>query len=273
MCSKIKVGSNKYLKRFCGVHKRTFNLMLKVLTSIYKNLYKNGGRPSKSTIKNKLMMTLIYLRAYSTYFHIGVLFNYSESQTYKIINQVLDFLIDSKVFIKNEDTDSFQFNANSEYIIDVTECSIQRPKYNQKKYYSGKKKNHTIKIQLLIDKESKEIISFDIDAGSVHDFEVFKKTSDKFRKDIKLLADSGYQGIKDIMPEAEIPHKKTKNKDLNDQQKEFNKNLSSKRVIIEHVNRRLKIFKSIGLTYRSRVSTFMKIIKCIVLMHNYELSL
>ena len=66
------------------------------------------------------MMTLIYLREYSTYFHIGVLFNYSESQVYKIINQIIDFLIDSNVFIKNEDTDSFQFKANSEYIIGIT---------------------------------------------------------------------------------------------------------------------------------------------------------
>ena len=75
------------------------------------------------------------------------------------------------------------------------------------------------------------------------------------------------------MPEAEIHHKKTKSKDLDDQQKAFNKNLSSKRVVIEHINRRLKVFESIGLTYRSRVKTIVKIIKCIVLMHNYELSL
>ena len=96
----------------------------------------------------------------------------------------------------------FQFNANSEYIIDVTECSIQRPKYNQKNIIQEKRKS--IQIQLLIDKEIKEIINFEINAGSVYDFELFKKISDKFCKDIKLLADSGYQGIKDIMPEAEF---------------------------------------------------------------------
>ena len=97
-------------------------------------------------------MTLIYLRAYSTYFAIGAQFNYSESQAYKIINQVINFLIDSKLFIKNQDADFFQLNVHSEFIIDVTECTIQRPKYNQKEYYSGKKKKHTIKIQLLINK-------------------------------------------------------------------------------------------------------------------------
>ena len=89
------------------------------------------------------MMTLMYLRAYLTYFHISILFYYSESHSYKIINQIIDFLIDSNVFIKNEDTDFFQFNTNSEYIIVVTECYIQRPRYNLNIYYSGKKKKDT----------------------------------------------------------------------------------------------------------------------------------
>ena len=121
-------------------------------------------------------MTLIYLRTYSTYLYIGSQFKYSESQAYKIINQVIKLLIHSNVCIKNQDTKFFQLNVHSEYIIHVTKCTIQRPKYNQKEYYSGEKKKHTIKIQLLINKESNAIISYDLDSGSVHDFELFKKT-------------------------------------------------------------------------------------------------
>ena len=60
-------------------------------------------------------------------------------------------------------------------------------KYNQKNIIQEKRKS--IQIQLLIDKKSKEIISFGIDAGSTYDFKLFKKNSDKFRKDIKLLTD------------------------------------------------------------------------------------
>ena len=44
------------------------HLMVKVLDFIYKNLYKHGGKLSRSSIKDKLMMTLIYLRASSIYF-------------------------------------------------------------------------------------------------------------------------------------------------------------------------------------------------------------
>ncbi len=38
------------------------------------------------------------------------------------------------------------------------ECSIQRPSDNQKDFYSGKQKEHTLKIQVLIDRETKKII-------------------------------------------------------------------------------------------------------------------
>lgn len=41
-------------------------------------------------------------------------------------------------------------NENSENrLLDVTEIRIQRPKYNQKSKYSGKKKYHTMKIQII----------------------------------------------------------------------------------------------------------------------------
>jgi hypothetical protein len=38
----------------------------------------------------------------------------------------------------------------SYYLIDATEQEINRPKKGQKKYYSGKKKKHTIKNQIII---------------------------------------------------------------------------------------------------------------------------
>jgi len=58
-------------------------------------------------------------------------------------------------------------------VVDVTEMAIERPK-KQKKIYSGKKKHHTIKAQLTIHYETKQIISTAITYGSVHNFQLFK---------------------------------------------------------------------------------------------------
>ena len=44
-------------------------------------------------------------------------------------------------------------------------------------------------------------------------------------KEIKIKADKGYQGIKKIHPNSEIPYKKSKKKPLNKEQKKYNRNL------------------------------------------------
>jgi len=40
--------------------------------------------------------------------------------------------------------------------IDATESPIERPSKKQKKYYNGKQKQHTFKLSVIIDLESKE---------------------------------------------------------------------------------------------------------------------
>ena len=47
-----------------------------------------------------------------------------------------------------------------EFLVDATEREIQRPKdkTNQQFYYSGKKKRHTVKNQLLVNSTSKKIL-------------------------------------------------------------------------------------------------------------------
>ena len=68
--------------------------------------------------------------------------------------------------------------------------------------YSGKKKKHTLKTQVLVTITGK-ILALDIDKGRTHDFKVFKqsKSSRKITAS-KILADSGYVGIHKLCPNA-----------------------------------------------------------------------
>ena len=97
----------------------------------------------------------------------------------------------------------------SEKLVDVTECIVQRPKDSelQTYYYSGKKKKHTIKIQLIVDEKTRKIVSIAFDAGSIHDFLLFKNTTKNLNKSINFLADSGYQGITNIFKNSMIQKK------------------------------------------------------------------
>ncbi len=74
------------------------------------------------------------------------------------------------------------------------ECSIQRPSSNQKDFYSGKQKEHTLKIQVLIDRQTKKIICLEHGRGRIHDFKIFKNSNIKLGKTIRMIADKGYQG-------------------------------------------------------------------------------
>ena len=71
-----------------------------------------------------------------------------------------------------------------------------------------------------------------------------------------MLADSGYLGIKKICPNAQIPNKKTKLKPLTKKNKKENHELSSKRIIVEQINAKIKVFKITKYPYRNRRKRF-----------------
>ena len=133
---------------------------------------------------------------------------------------------------------------------------MRETKKKQKHYYSGKKKKHTLKTQVLVTLTGK-ILAIDIDKGRTHDFKVFKqsKSTRKITASI-VLADSGYVGIKKLCPNAELPKKKTKLKPLTKEDKKENHKLSSKRIIVEQINAKIKVFKITKYPYRNRRKRF-----------------
>ena len=87
--------------------------------------------------------------------------------------------------------------------------------------------------------------------GKTHDFTMFKNSLvGVLPENIFIIADKGYQGILDYFGNALIPHKATKNNPLTDEQRSFNKMIGRLRVKIEHIIRRLKIFRICKETYR-----------------------
>lgn len=72
----------------------------------------------------------------------------------------------------------------------------------------------------------------------------------------KVLADLGYVGIDKICPNSEIPKKKTKKNPLTKDDKKENRKLASKRIIIEQINAKIKVFKITKYPYRNRRKRF-----------------
>jgi hypothetical protein len=99
--------------------------------------------------------------------------------------------------------------------------------------------------------------------GKVHDFKMYKGKDFILHEKIKILADLGFLGIHNECFNFLIPNKKTKLKPLTELQKEQNKNQASKRVIIVHVNRDVKIFRICGTKYRRKHKNYEKTWKLI----------
>lgn len=113
-----------------------------------------------------------------------------------------------------------------------------------------------MKAQVVVDKQSEQIICTDFSSGTKHDFKLLGSSKVRVKEETKLDLDSGYQGIKNQHKNSQTPHKSSKNKKLTKHQKEENRELSSRRVLNEHVIGRIKRFKIIKDTYRNRRKRF-----------------
>ena len=92
------------------------------------------------------------MRQYPIFLSLGKVFDISESYANKIYHKISSILIE-KHHVKGSST---LINKEVKDIaIDVSEQPIERPTKQQKSYYSGKKKRHTVKAQLVVNVDIK----------------------------------------------------------------------------------------------------------------------
>ena len=275
----VKTLKPTEFKRLCGVYPDTFKDMVTVLKA-EKVWQKKTGRPSKLSTEDQLLITLEYWREYRTYFHRGNSWGVNESTAYRIVRKVENILIKSGLFNLPGKKALLESNSEIEVIVvDVSEHEIERPKKKQKSYYSGKQGYHTLKSQVVADlaqrarcdQKSEQVICVRCEKGRVHDFRLWKESKIGLNKEIEILGDKGYQGIQKIHQNSQIPHKKKKKEKLSKEQKKANRQLSQRRIVIEHIHRRLKIFRILSSRYRNRRRRFGLRLNLIAGIYNYEL--
>lgn len=124
---------------------------------------------------------------------------------------------------------------------------------------------------MVINKRTKEVICTFYAKGTKHDFALFKESNLKLDEALLLLADSGYQGLKKLHENSNLPKKKPKKGNLTKEEKAANRELSSSRVIVENVIRSLKIFRILSERYRNRRKRFGLRFNLIAGLYNSEL--
>jgi hypothetical protein len=108
----------------------------------------------------------------------------------------------------------------------------------------------------MADLNTERILATDFCNGSQHDFQLFKNSRCTISPETCLLADAGYQGVLVLHPNSQTPVKRSKLHPLSQEQKANNRALSRKRILIENIIRRLKIFRILSERYRNRRTRF-----------------
>lgn len=137
---KAKNAKEALFKRLYGVKPATFNKMRSILQREFEEMHKSGGKPPKLSPEDKLYVTLKYLREYRTMDSIAAEYGVCKGTVCLAIQWVEDTLVKDGSFALAEKKALKRKTGRIKYIvIDVTESPINRPKKNQKDYYSGKK--------------------------------------------------------------------------------------------------------------------------------------
>ena len=267
-------------KLHTGLTKKAFFKMLQYLTIEFDKCHENGSFKGIG-ITCRFVLAITYWRDYRPMRQMALDYDVSKStvcDSVKWIEVTLANWEEIKIEdIKTEIQKAEEKGIKVENVIgDVEEQPIERPTINQENSYSGKKKRHTTKNQIVVNQDGNRILNYYNAIGKTHDYQMMKDSGVLpilKEMDIGGDFDSGYQGIQKELPKAEIPIKKSKNHDLTEEEKKHNTELSKRRIHVEHVNRQLKIFRIMKETYRNHMNRYDEklMIMCGIFNLNHEL--
>ena len=263
-----KLKPNQY-KRLLGVDFAIVCKMETIVEKSYREKHKKGGRKNKFTAHEMVILFLLYVKNYNAMEDYAFNFKVSKSTICTTIHFVLNSLIKDKnftlfgsLYTKSDSSEDRQ--------IDVTEVRIERPKYQQKEKYSGKKKYHTMKIQIIRGVETGFIYEIEIGPGAEHDFHLWKRTFKGTPQNVTNEVDLGYLGMDKYHKKSRIPHKNSKYHKLTEEEIKENKELAKDRIFIEHTNGWIKRFKILSTKFRNHLFYFAKFAMILCGFYNFD---
>jgi hypothetical protein len=243
-----------------------------------------GGRSFKLDVKDRCIMLLVYYRLYITYTLAGFLFDLDQSNICRDIQKIESLIkqclpIPDKFYnitkrLKTLD-EVEQYFPGFLAFIDSTEQQIPRPinKVRKKEYYSGKKKKHTVKTQLMVNNCGFIIHKVRHKKGSRHDYDIYKDNHPVTPRGVVNVFDLGYLGVEKDFPEqiSSIPKRKKRNLGLSKEEMEYYKGHSKKRIVIEHTICRLKKYRILADVFRNELRKHNKISDIVAGLVNYRI--
>ena len=194
--------NDKDFKLHTGLTKKTYFRILDYLTKEFDKHHVNGSFKGIG-ITCRFALAVTYWREYRPMRQMGLDYDVSKSTVCDSVKSCEETLKewDEMKFddIKTEIEKATTKGIVVESIIgDVEEQHIERPTIHQEESYSGKKKRHTTKNQIIINQNANRILNYYNASGTTHDYQMIKDSNIlPVLEEMNLGGDfdSGYQGI------------------------------------------------------------------------------
>jgi hypothetical protein len=244
-----------------------------------------GGCKPKFGLRDQLLVTLVWLRLYLGTETLGFLFGIDKATVSRytrailpVLRQVGDSTLGWLEAPKRGQSQDLA-TARATYpdlfaIVDATEQPVERSQdaEQQKQHYSGKKKRHTRKVQIIVNEHGVVREVSDSVPGAVHDRELFRQAgaAAAIPKETVTGGDAGYQGIQDDLPDHSVitPFKKSKLHPLTEEQQLLNQEFSRSRIIVENVLAQFKNFKALAERFRHDVDRWDDVFRAVLAIIN-----
>jgi transposase len=252
-----------------------------------------AGRPHRYDLRDRLLMTLFWLRVYTTYEVMGFFYELNKTNIEDNLQDVLATLESMSTFAferpgpERAKLRSVQAVMDAFpdvcLVIDAKEQRVQRPKSTkddqgkmqdqQKPYYSGKKKTHTLKNQIAVRPDGLiEAVSESVPGGCTHDLSLLRQTDlvGQLGLDEAAMVDKGYDGIQKDYPDIRIyqPYKARRNHPLTDEQKAYNRFLARYRIVVEHTIAQLNRFQVLVQVFRHQRDSHSQMVRIVASLAN-----
>jgi len=164
-----------------------------------------AGGQYRHEVRDRLLLALIWLRVYPTYAVLGFIFELDKSNVCRNLKPVLAMLREQigneivwpdKQQRQRKMAQFMQDFPEVAAIVDATEQPTQRPQApdSQKSYYSGKKKRHTRKTQIVVGPDGEIMDISQTASGSRHDKKHYEASGveQHLEEDEAMMGDSGF---------------------------------------------------------------------------------
>ena len=227
-----------------------------------------AGHPFDLKDRDHILLTVVWLRVYPTHEVLGYLFGVSDSTVSRLIKRVLPVLeATGRDTMRMPDPgkkrrrtldDLLQDTPELAVVIDSFEQRVQRPRDRDEAdgYYSGKKKQHTLKSQVAVDETTGQVVDVaDSVRGPTADLALLEQSQllDRLPAGVGGIGDLAYVGLDKLHPNGlgAAPRRKPRGKPRPAEDVAYNTAFSRRRIIVENTIGRMRRYQSITQTDRN----------------------